>query len=110
VRVYSPLLPAVQQPSSGFLLWDAAQAPVLKNSNAIAGVVTRELQKKDIKTMDLKAFLRPLNNIVAPAIAVELAADRSDVQSLESTRLQSAVATAVASGIAQARNQLGARK
>jgi N-acetylmuramoyl-L-alanine amidase len=110
VRVYSPLLPAVQQPSSGFLLWDAAQAPVLKNSNAIAGVVTRELQKKDIKTMDLKAFLRPLNNIVAPAIAVELAADRSDVHSLESTRLQSAVATAVASGIAQARNQLGARK
>jgi N-acetylmuramoyl-L-alanine amidase len=110
VRVYSPLLPSVQQPVSGFLLWDAAQAPVLKNSNAIAGAVTRELQKKDIKTMDLKAFLRPLNNIVAPAIAVELAANHSDVHSLESPRLQSAVATAVASGIAQARTRLGARK
>jgi N-acetylmuramoyl-L-alanine amidase len=110
VRVYSPLLPSIQQPLSGFLPWDAAQAPVLKNSNAIAGAVARELQKKDIKTMDLKAFLRPLNNIVAPAIAVELAADRSDLHSLESPKLQSAVATAVASGIAQARNQLGARK
>ena len=110
VRVYSSLLPPVQQPASSFLPWDTAQAPVLKNSNAVAEVVTRELQKKDIKALDLKAFLRPLNNIVAPAIAVELATDRSDLHSLESPRLQSAVATAVATGIAQARNQLGARK
>ena len=110
IRVYSPLLPQVQQPASSFLPWDAAQEPVLKNSNAVADVVTRELQKKDIKALDLKAFLRPLNNIVAPAIAVELATDRSDPHSLESPRLQSAVATAVATGIAQARSQLGARK
>lgn len=110
VRVYSPLLPSVQQPVSGFLSWDAAQAPVLKNSNAIAGAVTRELKKRDIKVQDLKAFLRPLNNVVAPAIAVELAADRSDFHSLESARLQDAVAAAVASGIAQMRSQLGARK
>jgi len=110
VRVYTPILPAAQQSVNGFLPWEAAQAPVLKNSNAIAGAVTRELKKKDIKALDMKAFLRPLNNIVAPAIAVELAADRSDPHSLESTRLQTAVATAVASGIAQARNQLGARK
>jgi N-acetylmuramoyl-L-alanine amidase len=110
IRVYSPLLPPVQQPASSFLPWDAAQEPVLKNSNAVADVVTRELQKKDIKALDLKAFLRPLNNIVAPAIAVELATDRSDPHSLESPRLQSAVATAVATGIAQARSQLGARK
>ena len=110
VRVYSPLLPPVQQSAGSFLPWDAAQAPVLKNSNAVAGVVTRELQKKDIKALDLKAFLRPLNNIAAPAIAVELATDRSDLHSLESPRLQGAVATAVATGIAQALNQLGARK
>jgi N-acetylmuramoyl-L-alanine amidase len=110
IRVYSPLLPPVQQPASSFLPWDAAQEPVLKNSNAVADVVTRELQKKEIKALDLKAFLRPLNNIVAPAIAVELATDRSDPHSLESPRLQSTVATAVATGIAQARSQLGARK
>ena len=110
IRVYSPLLPQVQQPASSFLPWDAAQEPVLKNSNAVADVVTRELQKKDIKALDLKAFLRPLNNIVAPAIAVELATGSSDPHSLESPRLQSAVATAVATGIAQARSQLGARK
>lgn len=110
VRVYSPLLPSVQQPVSGFLPWDTAQAQVLKNSNAIAGSVTRELRKKDLKVQELGAFLRPLNNIVAPAIAVELAADRSDFHSLESARLQDAVAAAVASGIAQVRSQLGVRK
>jgi len=47
---------------------------------------------------------------VAPAIAVELAANRSDFHSLESARLQDAVAAAVASGIAQVRSQLGVRK
>jgi N-acetylmuramoyl-L-alanine amidase len=110
VRVYSALLPSVQQAVSGFLSWDAAQAPALKNSNAVAGAVTRELRKKDLKVRELKAFLRPLNNIVVPAIAVELAAYRSDFHALESARLQNAVAGAVASGIAQMRSQLGARK
>jgi N-acetylmuramoyl-L-alanine amidase len=53
--------------------------------------------------------VRPLNNIAAPAIAVELAPDPENVRSLESQKLQNAVVSAIASGIAQVRGQMGSR-
>jgi N-acetylmuramoyl-L-alanine amidase len=109
VRVYSPLI-ASPQPSVGrFVSWDSAQAGAEERSSALARAVTRELQKKDLPTLNLAAFLRPLNNIVNPAIAVELAVERSDVRAVESPKLQSAVAAAVASGIAQTRAHMGGR-
>jgi N-acetylmuramoyl-L-alanine amidase len=49
-----------------------------------------------------------LNNIAAPAIAVELAPD-DDPQSLESQKRQNNVATAIALGIGQIRSQMGVR-
>jgi N-acetylmuramoyl-L-alanine amidase len=51
-----------------------------------------------------------LNNIATPAIAVELAPDENDVQSLESQKRQNNVATAIALGIAQVRSQMGVRQ
>jgi N-acetylmuramoyl-L-alanine amidase len=53
--------------------------------------------------------LRPLNNIVAPAIAVELAPESDDPQSMESQKRHNTVATAIALGIAQVRSQMGVR-
>jgi N-acetylmuramoyl-L-alanine amidase len=53
--------------------------------------------------------VRPLNNIVAPAIAVELIPDTEAPQSMESQKRQTTVAAAIASGIAQVRNQMGVR-
>jgi N-acetylmuramoyl-L-alanine amidase len=47
--------------------------------------------------------------VVPPAIAVELAPDEGDTQSLESPKRQNTVAAAIASGIAQARGQMGGR-
>jgi N-acetylmuramoyl-L-alanine amidase len=110
VRVYSSLLPAPQPPVGSFLPWDSAQAAALERSNAVARSITRELQKRDFKALELQAFLRPLNNIVAPAIAVEMAADATDVRSLLNPKLQSSVAAAVASAVEQNRDRLGARK
>jgi len=54
--------------------------------------------------------MRPLNNIVAPAIAVELSADRFNTQDLLNPRTQSQVAASVAAGIAHARAQMEAAK
>jgi N-acetylmuramoyl-L-alanine amidase len=51
-----------------------------------------------------------LNNIVAPAIAVELAPEQDDLQSLESQKRQNTIATAIAMGIVQIRSQIGARQ
>jgi hypothetical protein len=50
-----------------------------------------------------------LNNIAAPAIAVELAPDQDDPQSFESQKRHNNVATAIALGIVQVRNQMEGR-
>ncbi len=110
VRVYTPLLPSPPQGATGrFIPWDAAQTASLPRSKAIADAVAKELEKTDFQVTRVSAPLRPLNNIVAPAIAVEIAADPDDLQALTSTRTQSTIASAVASGIAKARGQAGAQ-
>ena len=110
VRVYAPLLTAPPHGATGrFISWDAAQTASLPRSKAIADAVAKELEKTDFQVTRLIAPLRPLNNIVAPAIAVEIAADPEDLQALTSARAQSAIASAIASGIARSRGQAGAQ-
>jgi N-acetylmuramoyl-L-alanine amidase len=107
VRVYSSLLASRQQAAGRFIAWDSAQTGSLDRSAALARSVARELQKNGVRVRNLAASLRPMNNLISPAIAVELAADGSDIRSIESQKLQAAVATAIASGIAQMRGHLG---
>ncbi len=117
VRVYTPALtssPSVADQSTmkatQFLPWETAQAAFLSRSQTVAQAVIGELQKKDVQTVGLATPLRPLNNIVAPAFAVELSADRANTQDLLNPRIQAMVAAAVASGIAHARSQIEAQK
>jgi N-acetylmuramoyl-L-alanine amidase len=110
VRVYTPLLPSPPQGATGrFIPWDAAQTASLPRSKAIADAVAKELEKTDFQITRLSAPLRPLNNIVAPAIAVEISAAPDELQTLTNAKTQSAIASAVASGIAKARGQAGAQ-
>ena len=76
----------------------------------MARAVSEELKKKGLTVANLGVPLRPLNNIATPAIAVELAPDEEDLQSLESQKRQNNVATAIALGIVQVRSQIGARQ
>lgn len=111
VRVYAPALTDTQQPLAGrFLPWENAQSGALSRSQNVAHAVSEELRKKDLTVVNLGMPLRPLNNIIAPAIAVELAPQEGDQQSLESQKRQNSVATAIALGIVQVRSQIGARQ
>src|SRR6476620_11649904 len=111
VRVYSPVLTDAQQPLAGrFLPWESAQSGSLSRSQNLARAVSEELKKKGLAVANLGVPLRPLNNIVAPAIAVELAPEQDDPQSLENQKRQNSVATAIALGIVQARSQIGVRQ
>ncbi|HEX3094644.1 MAG TPA: hypothetical protein VHW72_18545, partial [Candidatus Angelobacter sp.] len=74
-----------------------------------AHAVSDELRKKGLTVANLAMPVRPLNNLTPPAIAVELAPESDDPQSLENLKRQNTVAAAVAAAIAQIRSQLGAR-
>jgi N-acetylmuramoyl-L-alanine amidase len=110
VRVYAPVLTGTQPPAGRFLPWESAQLGALPRSQNVARAVSEELKKKGMAVASMGVPLRPLNNIAAPAIAVELAPDEEGLQSLESQKRQNNVATAIALGIMQFRSQMGARQ
>jgi hypothetical protein len=58
----------------------------------------------------LMAPLRPLNNITAPAVAVEIAPSEGGVQSLTSPDYQAAVSAGLTSGMLSLQSQLGAAR
>jgi N-acetylmuramoyl-L-alanine amidase len=109
VRVYTPALSDTQPPLAGrFLPWESAQSGALNRSQNVAHAVSEELRKKGETVVNMGVLLRPLNNVVTPAIAVELAPEQDDLQSLESQKRQNTIATAIALGIVQVRSQIGA--
>jgi N-acetylmuramoyl-L-alanine amidase len=110
IRVYAPLLTDVQPQAGRLLPWESAQQGALSRSQNLARVVSEELKKKGLTVVSLAVALRPLNNIIAPAIAVELAPDENDLLSLENQKRQANVAAAIALGILQVRSQMGARQ
>jgi hypothetical protein len=58
----------------------------------------------------LAAPLRPLNNVIGPAIAVEVAPEGPDSSQLTAPDYQQLVTSAVATAIAATRDQLGAQQ
>lgn len=105
VRVYTAAMTSPTPDPGKFLPWDEAQLPYLTRSRALSKAVASELEKKGVDALSLVAPLRPLNNISAPAIVIELASDRETVQQVVGQKFQSTVAAAVASQVAQLRPQ-----
>ncbi|MGB9120652.1 MAG: hypothetical protein WCE73_08530, partial [Candidatus Angelobacter sp.] len=90
--------------------WEGAQSGALSRSQNVARAVSEELKKRGMPVSNLAVPLRPLNNIATPAIAVELAPDENDLQSLDNQKRQANIATAIALAIVQVRNQIGPRQ
>jgi N-acetylmuramoyl-L-alanine amidase len=109
VRLYTSLLPSADQQDSGpFRSWSTAQSSFLPISQATAASVAAELRKLQVTVRNLSAPLRPLNNIVTAAIAVEVAPPTSDLSPLTAPDYQQLVAGAVANGIVAIHSQLEA--
>jgi N-acetylmuramoyl-L-alanine amidase len=107
VRIYCSTLPAAVPSAGPFVPWSIAQSGALPRSRILAKAVAGELQRKQLQVARLNAPLRPLNNIITPAIAVEFSPKGADLRSPESLKMQNAVASAVAAGIASSRGQMG---
>jgi len=108
VRVYMPLLPSPPAHSGSFLRWESAQAAVLDRSKGVALAVAADLRKAGMTVSTLATPLRPLNNLVAPAIAVEWTPPTGRWRVGENQKTLNALASAIATGIARARWQMGA--
>src|SRR5271155_1664135 len=93
VRLYTALLPFSGQDDRGpFRPWITAQQSAIPLSLAAAASVAAALKKQQVPTRTLTAPLRPLNNILTAAIAVEVAPSASDVSQLTSTDYQQQIA------------------
>lgn len=111
VRLYTALLPytdAIGDDRGPFRSWPIAQASSASLSRAAATSVGDALKRDQITVRVLTAPLRPLNNIVTAAIAVEVAPPASNISALAAPDYQQLIAGAVANGIVAIRAQLGA--
>jgi len=106
VHVFTSMLPPTSETRNSFLPWDTAQAAYLDLSGVAAGSVAAELESRKLPNTTLVAPLRPMNNIAAPAIAIEIAPPDDTVENINSADYQEQVAQSIAAGIAAVRSKL----
>jgi len=106
VHVFTSLLPAAVVSTRDFLPWESAQTPYLDLSASVAGSVSAELETRKLPNTVLAAPLRPMNNIAAPAIAIEIASPSGDVNEIASATYLDQVAQSIAAGIAAVRGKI----
>jgi len=106
VHLFTSMLPAADVQRNGFLPWDTAQAAFLDLSGSVAGSVAAELETRKLPNSTLVAPLRPMNNIAAPAIAVEIAPPDDKVEHIARPEYVEQVAQSIAAGVAAVRSKL----
>jgi N-acetylmuramoyl-L-alanine amidase len=75
-------------------------------SGSVAGSISAELESRKLPNATLPAPLRPMNNVAAPAIAVEIAPPGASVDEIASANYQTQVAQSIAAGVAAVRAKL----
>ncbi len=108
VRLYTALLPYGSGDNGLFRSWSNAQSSFLPVSQGAAASISAELQKQQASVRIVTAPLRPLNNVTAAAVAIEVAPAGSDLAQLVSPDYQQLIASAVATAVAATRDKLGA--
>jgi N-acetylmuramoyl-L-alanine amidase len=108
VRLYTALMRNIADSRGPFLTWETAQSPFLRSSEAAEVSLAAALEKTQVPVRRLTAALRPLSNLIAPAIAVEIAPPAADVSELNSATYQQQICSSIASGIAGMRDKLEA--
>lgn len=110
VRVYTAMInPASVKPGS-FLPWEAAQARYVLTSRAMADLARAELGKHEIPNAELSAPIKPLNNVAAAALAIEIAPSADDVSSVTASVYQQRIAAAIAEAIVVGRARVEAER
>lgn len=109
-RVYTALLPVEGESKGLFHPWNTAQAPALPVSRIVSAAIVSGMQQKAFPVQASSASLRPLNNVIMPAVAVELAPGANGVADLTSPNYQQRAASAIADAVAAVRDRLGVQQ
>jgi N-acetylmuramoyl-L-alanine amidase len=108
MRIYTALLPAGGVNHGPFLDWETAQTGFRAVSQTLAGSLAAEFGRRQVAARSLDAPLRPLNNVAAAAVAIEIAPSADKISDLYSPAYQQMVAEAVAAGVDAVRDKLAA--
>jgi N-acetylmuramoyl-L-alanine amidase len=108
--VFTAQLPPTDNDRRSFLPWDSAQSAYLDQSSTAAGSIAAELTARQVPVRAMVASVRPLNNIAAAAIAIEIYPADGSLSTLTSADYQQRIAGAIASGVAAIKDKLGAAK
>ena len=108
VRVYTSMLPETALAAGTFLPWETAQSGYVRSSRVLATSVLDQISKSSsrIPVAMMPAPVRPLNNIAGAAIAIEVAPQNGNVDSLASNNYQQMIANALATAIVYSRASL----
>ncbi len=111
VRLYTSLLPASAQPPTHrqFVAWTKAQSSWLDLSGSLAGSIAVELNQRNIAVRALAAPLRPLNNIWAPAVALEVTPPAEE-KDIKGDAYLHTISAAVTAGVVAVRAKLEATR
>jgi len=110
VRVYTAMINSASSKPGGFVPWDTAQARYVLSSRALADLVKAELSKHEIANSELSAPVKPLNNVAAAALAIEVAPSGADVGSVNAGVYQQRIAAAIAEAIVVGRARVEAER
>lgn len=83
-----------------FFGWGTAQSAVLERSNAIQADLVQAIRRTKFPIRALPAPLRPLNNVRAPAIAIEISPTTGDSAQVAASGYQQMICAAVANALA----------
>jgi N-acetylmuramoyl-L-alanine amidase len=106
-RFYTSWLPPANGENIGpFVNWDTAQSGFLPLSQSIGADMLKESQTQRLPARLLSAPLRPLNNIAAPAIAIEISPFDNDLTSVNAPEYQTSLANVITNTVVAMRAQL----
>ena len=104
--MFTSMVEASSLGTRDFLPWDRAQTAYLDTSLTVAGSVAAELEARKLQNSLRPAPLRPMNNLAAPAIAVEIAPPGDNVSDIAKAAYLDQVAQSIAAGIVAVRNKV----
>ena len=106
MRIYTAMLPAGGDNAGPFVDWQTAQSSAITRSRWVQDQIAAAIQKIGFPLDSLVAPLRPLNNVVVPALAIEIAPTTGGVSQLASIDYQQMITAALANAITAIRMNL----